>query len=365
MIRESFERYCLQCGQCLDRCPVYEDLCIIETALAVLKGGVDEGISRCLTCGLCEEDCPQDLSLKMLIKEARLAMVRRNGLTQGHRVVDPLDPASALSIADRERLPWDIPMGQAEVVYYPGCFVDLFYPDVMRAAVGLLRLAGVEFTVLRGTEYCCGVPSYNTGHTAPLETNSGHLIDEVVHRGGKLVLTSCPGCYLALARAYPTIVDSMPFKVVPLTAYLARLVDDGTLLPGSQEAKVRYHDPCHLLRSAKVDDRARDLLSSVDGTIVLNPGVNDATCCGFGGGVRNNHPELALGISKRVCRKAMKEGAVSMVTNCSGCLQNLEGAKVLPVCDATVYKAVALGIDVGERDDGFMRNCFRRAWRGQ
>ena len=83
---------CTQCGQCLDVCPMYDDIDLLERLYGYLEGNseIDPGsLLGCLTCGLCGEACPEDLGIKMLISPARQKWVGEHGLTDRQTLMDP------------------------------------------------------------------------------------------------------------------------------------------------------------------------------------------------------------------------------------------------------------------------------------
>ncbi|KKG18342.1 4Fe-4S binding protein, partial [Methanosarcina sp. 2.H.T.1A.15] len=89
---EKHREKCTQCGLCLEVCPRYDDLSLLDLLYGYLGGttGIDPtSLLRCLTCGLCAEACPEGLGLKMLISPARQKWVSENGLTDRQTMVDP------------------------------------------------------------------------------------------------------------------------------------------------------------------------------------------------------------------------------------------------------------------------------------
>ena len=85
IVKEHREK-CTYCGKCLEVCPRYDDLRLIEDLYRYLEGSLDidsDSLLRCLTCGLCTGTCPQGLGIKPLISPARQKWVNENGLTDG------------------------------------------------------------------------------------------------------------------------------------------------------------------------------------------------------------------------------------------------------------------------------------------
>jgi glycolate oxidase len=56
-----------------------------------------------------------------------------------------------------------------------------------------------------------------------------------------------------------------------------------------------------------------------------------ARCCGAGGGVQANNPEMALKMGAERVRDALAVGAEIIVSGCAACKDNLKkGAKAIP-----------------------------------
>jgi heterodisulfide reductase subunit D len=56
-----------------------------------------------------------------------------------------------------------------------------------------------------------------------------------------------------------------------------------------------------------------------------------ARCCGAGGGVQANNPEMALAMGAERVRDALAVGAEIIVSGCAACKDNLKkGAKAIP-----------------------------------
>ena len=89
-IVEKHRSNCTECGQCLEVCPRYNDLCLLGRLYSYLEGKAEidpKSLLRCLTCGLCVDACPETLGIKMLISPARQKWANENGLTDRQTMV--------------------------------------------------------------------------------------------------------------------------------------------------------------------------------------------------------------------------------------------------------------------------------------
>lgn len=367
-IVEAHREKCTQCGKCLEVCPRYDDLDLIKILYGYLEGKSEidsDSLLRCLTCGLCTDACPDRLGIKLLISPARQKWVNENGLTDRQTMVDP-DAENNLfkKIAGMDEITtYEDDLGS--VVYFPGCAGTFINKIMAQAAVVLLEIAAVDYTVLNGVEYCCGAVSAGSGDPGPIRRNGQRNISEIRKRGAKTLITACPGCFKAFKDIYPRIFGKLDFQVLHISQYLELLIREGKLTPKAVlNHRVFYHDPCHLTRGMGVYREARNLLENIPGTELANKTPESSACCGFGGGVRVNYPSESLKVASDRYEAAEKLGCDIIITNCGGCMQNLIEAgkdERIKVFDLAEYLSLACGIKL-EREDTKMLELVNRAY---
>jgi Fe-S oxidoreductase len=368
-IVEKHRSKCAECGQCLEVCPRYDDLSLLDRLYGYLEGNSDidsRSLLRCLTCGLCTDACPEGLGIKMLISPARQKWVNENGLTDRQTMVDPEAENNLFrKIAELDETPV-YRESSGSVVYFPGCAGTYINKIMAQAAVALLDKAAVDYTVLSGVEYCCGAVSAGAGDPEPIRRNGQRNIEVIRKRGAKTLITACPGCFKAFKDIYPRMFGKLDFQVLHISQYLELLIREGKLAPEAVlKHRVFYHDPCHLTRGMRVYREARYVLEYIQGTELANKTPKNSACCGFGGGVRVNYPSESLGVASDRYRAAEKLGCDIIITNCGGCMQNLiESGKdeKIKVFDLAEYLSLACGTKI-EREDSRMLELVNRAYR--
>lgn len=368
-IVEKHRSKCTECGQCLEVCPRYDDLSLLDRLYGYLEGnsGIDaRSILRCLTCGLCTDACPERLGIKMLISPARQKWVNENGLTDRQTMVDPEAENNLFrKIAELDETPV-YRESSGSVVYFPGCAGTYINKIMAQAAVALMDKAAVDYTVLSGVEYCCGAVSAGGGDPEPIRRNGQRNIEEIRKRGAKTLITACPGCFKAFKDIYPRMFGKLDFQVLHVSQYLELLIREDKLAPEAVlKHRVFYHDPCHLTRGMGVYREARDVLKYIQGTELANKTPENSACCGFGGGVRVNYPSESLAVASDRYRAAEKLGCDIIITNCGGCMQNLIEAgkdERIKVFDLVEYLSLACGIQI-KREDPRMLELVNRAYR--
>ena len=95
--------------------------------------------------------------------------------------------------------------------------------------------------------------------------------------------------------------------------------------------KATYHDPCHLGRYTGVYNSPRSIIDALPGVEFKEMARNmeNAFCCGGGGGVRTAFFEYAVDTAKHRLEEASEyTGCSNVITACPFCEQNIgEAAK--------------------------------------
>ena len=109
---------------------------------------------------------------------------------------------------------------------------------------------------------------------------------------------------------------------------------------------VTYQDPCHLGRYAKEYAAPREVMKKLGLELkeMWRRG-HDALCCGAGGGVLQNRPDLAKKFAANRWHEAKATGAKVMITACPFCSANLKQGKPkdIKIIDITTLVAQAYG----------------------
>ena len=222
------------------------------------------------------------------------------------------------------------------VALFVTCYNDLFFPEVGKATVKLLRRLGQEVEFPEA-QTCCGQIHFNTGYRdqcVPLVRQFVAAFD-----GYDAIVTPSASCAAMVRHYHSTVAEhaqrigadptlgSKVAAVVPrvyeLTEFLVDVlgrVDVGARYDGA----VTYHPTCHGRRVLQIGDRPMRLLSAVAGLTVV-PLPNDDVCCGFGGtfAVKNADTSVAMGNDK--VADVVATGAPTLVAADTSCLMHIGG----------------------------------------
>jgi Fe-S oxidoreductase len=92
-----------------------------------------------------------------------------------------------------------------------------------------------------------------------------------------------------------------------------------------EKTLLTFHDPCHLSLGFKEKDAPRFILTHLKQAEFIEQ-EHPCTCCGHGGSFNVSHYDLSVGIAHKKVEQIRRSGATMVVTECSGCLLQLNEA---------------------------------------
>jgi glycolate oxidase iron-sulfur subunit len=330
---------CLDCLACNDICPVGirpADLCL-EARYAIHQATPTPPLKPILFRGV----FPRTGVLEMLTKP--VAIYERSGL---RKVVNAARVTSVLpsQLRDMERmLPNKLPLRgtrhtlpditvargerRAHVAYFLGCVQGVMMAEGCRATVEVLAENGCDVTVPKNVK-CCGMPMVGYGFKDTAREMARHNIDLLLGLDVDAIVTDCATCGSSL-KEYPHWLAGDPeyaerarefaSKVRDISEYL---VEIGIRPPqGKVEARVTYHDPCHLCRAQGIRAQPREMLRAAGVDLVEMEGAD--TCCGSAGTQLITHYHTSVGVLERKMDNIAATEAEIIASGCPGCQMQL------------------------------------------
>ena len=211
------------------------------------------------------------------------------------------------------------------------CLTDSFFPQTGQAVVDILHRLGIGVDFAR-EQTCCGQPQFNAGLRKDARTIAEHTI-KVFEKAKGDIVTPSGSCahhfrhnYLELFEGdsvwYPR-AKALSERVFEFTEYLVdklNVTDVGAQWDGI----LTYHPSCHTLRGINVDKQPRALLANVHGAMLVEL-PNAQECCGFGGVMSVEHPELSAEWLKRKISNLEASQSPTLVVTDAGCLMHIAG----------------------------------------
>jgi glycolate oxidase subunit GlcD len=349
---------CIHCGFCRLGCPTF-DVTHRESrnargrnalAFYFMNGSVEptpdlaEAFYSCTTCQTCTYFCPAQIRVDEIVEAVRkklykaglvpepIAGIRENILKTGNVYASAREeridiyPPALKEKAKKGQL-----KAKAETLLFMGCVPSYLDMKMVPSLIKPLDAVGVDYTTLSVDENCCGFPLFLMG-SDDFEPRAKALMARIRETGARELVTPCAGCYKTFQKIYPTIED-LDIAVYHSVHYLGKLIDEGKIrFNGELGKKVTYHDPCDLGRAFKVFEEPRNILKKIPGLDYVEMARNrlQARCCGGGGGVLANDPEMALQMGAQRVRDALAVGAEVIVSGCAACKDNMrKGARTI------------------------------------
>jgi Fe-S oxidoreductase/very-short-patch-repair endonuclease len=302
------------------------------------RGDFVDAIYKCTGCGNCEEVCHAGLELVSFWEKIRAWLVdcgigplpkhtdlierinaKRNPYDEDPEARDAWWPEDV----KREKIP--------DVIMFAGCTGSYRMKDIPRAGVRVMDRAGVKQNCLGRDEYCCTSPALRTGELTLTKKAAETVVNKSDAMGAKDMVMTCSGCFKTVSTDFGNHFARTSQNVYHFTEYVEKLIA-GRKLPFNNpiNAKVTYHDPCHLGRHSGVFDAPRNILKKIKGVqfIEMDKTRENSRCCGAGGGYRSAFTDFAVNIAAERIRDAEAVGAEIIATACPFCVLNLNsGAK--------------------------------------
>ena len=347
-------------------------------ALSLLQGRsnytdrVLDIVYKCQTCGSCDVTCKvcrYNLEPLETILELRAKLVEDGQCLPQHKVIidSLLKEGNTILKPKADRGKWAEGLDvkrfnkeRTEIVFHAGCqfSYDEELQKVARAAVTLLKNAGVDISIMGENETCCGTRAYTMGYRKEFIKSAESHIEAWTKAGVKKVVTSCSDCYHGFKRLYPKVGSE--FEVFHTVEFINHLIKEGKIkFTKKVPMTITYHDPCHLGRQGEpyipwdgvekkirnqivvyeprrpryngawgVYDPPRNVLRSIPGLeLVEMERIREyAWCCGAAGGVKEAYPEFAKWTATERIEEAKSTGAEAIVSACPWCERNFTDA---------------------------------------
>lgn len=372
---------CDRCGTCLTVCPLF-GIKDVESSSARGKNNITRGlmlgvlkpspalleaVNFCLLCRTCVDNCPSKVKTDEAMIAVRQHLADKNGgpgikyKTLGrimkNRSLVKLS-ASALGIMRKVGVNQLVPHGMApseftrkqylasfagpavlgspaenapvtvspksKAAYFLSCGMRMMFPDAVAETKNILSTISEPQFV---DNVCCGLPHLAHG----LRSDFLELAKENIrlYENVDVIVTDCASCSGTLKHISGFFTDdpvwrdrakAFSSKIMDLSEYL---VNVGYTPRQRVNAKITFHEPCHLGKGQGIRTQPRDLLKAT-GNYVEMKGAD--TCCGGAGSFHLDYPDIAYSILDKKQVNIENSGADIVVTECPTCLVQLNKA---------------------------------------
>jgi glycolate oxidase iron-sulfur subunit len=218
--------------------------------------------------------------------------------------------------------------GEVRVGFYLGCAQSLMFAEQSAATVRVLARNGCTVITPKET-VCCGMPAAGYGRQDLVLKQAQHNITLFEQADVEIIVTDCATCGSTLKEYGQLFADDPAWaqranvfsrKVRDVSEYLASIPLEKP--QGRVEARVTYHDPCHLRRGQGVWKQPRALLKMINGIEFVELPEAD-WCCGSAGSQLITHYETSLRVLGHKMDNLEKTHAEYIASGCPGCQMQL------------------------------------------
>ncbi len=222
------------------------------------------------------------------------------------------------------------------ILYYPGCLTKFVSSDLEKNYQEILRKIGIDFIQLKNLEMCCGSPAHNAGYKKDFKDLIEMNLAVFKEHGISRIITNCPACYKVFSTDYRENSDRWDIKAEHATVTIWNAIKNSKIkLKRNSGKTITYHDPCHLGRHSNIYEEPRNILKALGFEIKeMENNRAIAFCCGGGGGLKSNQPEISNKIAKMRLEQAEELDVNKVVTSCPLCYLHLkENSEFLEVIE--------------------------------
>jgi glycolate oxidase iron-sulfur subunit len=176
---------------------------------------------------------------------------------------------------------------------------------------------------------CCGKPALGFGRHDLVQLQARANISVFEKENVETIVTDCATCGSTL-KDYGNLLAGDPSWAERAKAFSSKVKDISEYLvsiplekpQGRIDARVTYHDPCHLRRAQGVWKQPREILKMIDGLEFVE--LPDADwCCGSAGSQLLTQYETSLAVLKRKTENVAGTQAEYVASGCPGCQMQL------------------------------------------
>jgi len=338
-VRAHFDR-CLGCMACATACPsgVRYDLLIESTRAKVetqTRRSFFDRIFRDFVFSIFPYPgrlAALRVPLQLYVRSGMQTLVRRSGLlsllpARLQQLADLAPPATA-----SEDLPAHVDARGTKRMHLglvAGCVQRVFFPNVNAATLRVLSAEGCDVDIPEG-QGCCGALSLHSGREEEAKRFARALIDRFDREPYDAIVINAAGCGSAM-KGYGELFAGEPEYREKAARFASRVRDVNELVAGLEpqaprgriDARVAYHDACHLAHAQRIRAEPRRLLQQIPGLELCEIPDGDQ-CCGSAGTYNLFEPESAREIGDRKADNVLKTQTRLIASANPGCTLQIQ-----------------------------------------
>lgn len=232
--------------------------------------------------------------------------------------------------------------GHVDTLFFPGCSLVSYAPELTRAAGEWLTRAGIAWAL---SDDCCGSPLMSAGLFDRAAALRQRILDQMRAAGITRMITICPGCADEFSELLAGEIEIVPLpevlygesrKMIARSGKKTTALEQGELneLAGFAPLETRsltFFDSCH----DRADSRHGKAIRALAKRYVpsseqreMDHRKRGTLCCGAGGAVASFDPDITNRRVHRVIDEARATGAATLITTCPTCTYTVAQARL-------------------------------------
>ena len=220
-----------------------------------------------------------------------------------------------------------------KVAFFPGCMVDMIYPEIGIAAVNVLERLGCDVE-MPDEMVCCAQGLINSGYRKEMIPAAKMIVDAYETSEYDTIVSLTGSCMHAIVNDYPIVFRDDPVYLERTKLLKERFFEFTDFIVNHLGVEdvgatfnetVTYHKSCHVTRLLGIKEPPLKLLENVKGLQYIEMAHADR-CCGFGGTFSFKQPEIAGEVVYEKCQTIIDTGANVICGADVPCLMNIKGA---------------------------------------
>jgi glycolate oxidase iron-sulfur subunit len=216
--------------------------------------------------------------------------------------------------------------------FVTGCVQQVFFGHVNEATVRVLAAEGCD-VLAPSAQGCCGALALHSGRDGDARHFARKLIETFEKVDVDVVVVNAAGCGSSM-KTYGELFRDDPAWAQRAQAFSAKVRDVTEVLAGLDgaratrhpiDARISYHDACHLAHAQGIRQQPRDLLAAIPG-VTLVPISDGEICCGSAGIFNLVQPEMASELGRRKAANIAEAKPDIVATTNPGCMLQINAA---------------------------------------
>lgn len=308
---------CIECGNCVRHCTFLQS-CFGDAdprklpkqiAQDYLDGKFREDTKipfMCNLCSTCKTFCPKKLDLGVVMFEERKVIAEEGLKLPGNMKFVP--NSQKFVLGDDFFLALPAPSGKTEMVFFPGCGLSGYSPELVKKTWDWLNENLPDCGLLLT---CCGGPTYFSGDVKKAAEIREKIAKTLKDMGAEKIMVVCPDCQEQL-------LENSDIPTVNIYEVIEPLWTENR---NPEHKTWEIHDPCKSRPFPEMQAAVRSLAAKAGYEITEPKNSGKKTrCCGQGGLVAYTDGEWA----NKVQKERADEFDQDFMTYCGACRQTLK-----------------------------------------